>query len=89
MAAESLRDAGQGGVATREAGLPATTRQVHRAFLAIGQAPHREDLGLPEGVDSAEAFRHLDEVDLVHLDVGRIVAGVPGLDAPTATEVRA
>jgi len=89
---ESLCDAGQGGVAARQAGLPTTIRQVHRAvlraFLATGQAPHRDDLGLPEGIDPAEAFRRLDEVDLVHLDDGRVAVAYPFSGVPTGHVVR-
>lgn len=89
---ESLCEAGQGGVAARQVGLPTTTRLVHhavlRAFLATGQAPHRDDLGLPEGVDAAKAFRRLDEVDLVHLDDGRVAVAYPFSGVPTGHVVR-
>ncbi|MBC3190965.1 hypothetical protein H7X46_07800 [Pseudonocardia sp. C8] len=67
-----LRETGRDGIAARQARLPATTRQVHRAvlsaFLTTGQAPHRGDLGLVEGIDVVAALRQLDEADLVHTD---------------------
>lgn len=89
---DSLREAGQRGVAARQAELPRTARQVHRAvlsaFLATGQAPHCADLRLPEGISAAEAFDRLDEVDLVHLDHGRVSVAYPFSGRPTAHLVR-
>lgn len=88
----SLCETGRGGVAARQAGLTTTTRQVHRtvlcAFLATGQAPHRDDLVQPEGGDLAEAFSRLDEVDLVHLDDGCVAVAYPFSGVPTGHVVR-
>lgn len=84
---ESLCDPEQSGVVARQAGLTATAGQVHRAvlraFMETGQAPRREDVTLPVGVDVAEAFRQLDEVDLVHLDDGRVTVAYPFSGSPT------
>lgn len=89
---DSLREAGQCGVAARQTELPRTARQVHRAvlsaFLATGQAPHCDDLVLPEGISAAEDFGRLDEVDLVHFDHGRVAVAYPFSGSPTAHLVR-
>jgi hypothetical protein len=90
---ESLCEAGQDGVASRQAGLPTDVRRVHRAvlraFLASGQPPDRDNLRLLAGIDVMEAVGRLDEVDLVHLDgAGRVAVAYPFSGAPTAHVVR-
>jgi Alkylmercury lyase len=89
---ESLGDTGQGGVAARVRGLPAGVRGLHReilrAFLASGQAPHRDRLPVAGGIRD-EAFRQLSEADLVHLDPdGHVTVAYPFSGRPTGHVVQ-
>jgi Alkylmercury lyase len=84
---ESLSGTGQGGAAARLSGLPGEVRQMHReilrAFLASGQAPHRDSIPLAGG-SRDEALRRLSEVDLVHLDPdGHVMVAYPFSGRPT------
>jgi len=90
---QPLRDIDQDGVAARQAGLTPGARQLHRevlrAFLATGRAPHRAELPGAGGTDQEEAFRQLVEVDLVQLDaVGRVAMAYPFSGQPTGHTVQ-
>ncbi|GAA5115169.1 hypothetical protein GCM10025762_29350 [Haloechinothrix salitolerans] len=93
---DSLRDAARDGTAARAAALPEPVRRLHRellrAFLTAGRAPHRSELqSIADGfgVSLADGLRCLSELDLVQCGQDRrILVAYPFSGQPTGHRVR-